>query len=102
MKRLLLLSVLLFAATAGAEDAALRVVESCRARLDPRVDIGTERVARRCPELIPALEKAPWRDLLPSTLGQRNEEISADSLRALAELVRHASDPGQRRAAPDQ
>jgi hypothetical protein len=102
VKRLLLLSVLLFAATAGAEDAALRVVESCRARLDPRVDIGTERVARRCPELIPALEKAPWRDLLPSTLGQRNEEISADSLRALAELVRHASDPGQRRAAPDQ
>ena len=102
MKRLLLLSGLWFAAAAGAEDAALRVVESCSARLDPRVDIGTERVARRCPELIPALEKAPWRDLLPSTLGNRNEEISADSLRALAELVRHAGDPGERRVAPDQ
>lgn len=102
MKRLWLLAVLSWAAAAGAEDAALRVVESCRARLDPRVDIGTERVARRCPDLLPALERAPWRELLPSTLRDRNEEISADSLRALSELVRHATDPGQRRAAPDQ
>jgi len=102
VKRLWLLPALLLAAAAGAEDAALLVVESCRARLDPRVDIGTERVVRRCPELIPALEKAPWRDLLPSTLGERKEEISADSLRALAELVRRAGDPGERRIAPDQ
>ena len=103
MKRLWLLPALLLAAAAGAEDAALRVVESCRARLDPRVDIGTARIARRCPELLPALEKAPWRDLLPSTLGERNEEISANSLRALAELVRHAAaDTGDRRTAPDQ
>ena len=102
MKRLWLLPALWIAAAAGAEDAALRVVESCRARLDPRIDIGTARVARRCPELLPALETAPWRDLLPSTLGERNEEISADSLRALAELVRHAADPGERRAAPDE
>ena len=101
MKRLWLLSALLLAATAGAEDAALRAVESCRARLDPRVDVGTERVARRCPELFAALEKAPWRELLPSTLGERSEEISADSLRALAELVRHAADAGERRDAPD-
>lgn len=102
MKRLCLLAVLSWAVAAGAEDAALRVVESCRARLNPRVDIGTERVARRCPDLLPALERAPWRELLPSTLGERNEELSADSLRALSELVRHAADPGQRRAAPDQ
>ena len=37
---------------AGAEDAALRAVDACRARLDPRVDIGIERVERRCPELL--------------------------------------------------
>jgi hypothetical protein len=102
VKRWLLSAGLLVAAVAGAQDAALQVVESCRARLDPRVDIGTERVTRRCPELIPALERAPWRELLPSTLRERNEEISADSLGALVELVRRAGDPGERRAGPDQ
>ena len=79
---------LCLAAQAGAEDAALRVLDECRARLDPRTDIGIERVQRRCPELLPALENAPWRGLLPSTLGQRREEISAQSLRTLADLVR--------------
>jgi hypothetical protein len=101
MKRLFLLLGFLLAHEAGAEDAALRAVDACRARLDPRVDIGIERVERRCPELLAALEKAPWRDLLPSTLGARREEISAESLRALADLVRRASGEGARRAAPD-
>ena len=101
MKRLFLLIGILFAQAAGAEDAALRAVDACRARLDPRADIGIERVERRCPDLIPALQKAPWRDLLPSTLGARHEEISAASLRALADLVRRAGGEGALRPAPD-
>ena len=87
---------------AVADDAALRTVEACRARLDPRSDIGMERIKRRCPELLPALEKAPWRDLLPSTLGQRREEISAESLRRLVELVTRASDTEAKHVAPDR
>lgn len=102
MRRLAILVCLAAAAAAHADDAALRAVESCRARLDARVDIGIERVRKRCPELLPALEKAPWRDLLPATLGERREEISAESLRALAQLVRHASDAGANRAAPSR
>jgi hypothetical protein len=94
--------LLCLAASAYADDAALRAVDACRARLDARVDIGFERVRRRCPDLMPALEKAPWRALLPATLGERREEISAESLRALAQLVRHASDPGTTRAAPER
>ncbi len=74
----------------GADDAALRAVEECRARLDPRLDIGVERVQRRCPELLPALQRAQWRDLLPASFGTRREDISAESLGALAELVRRA------------
>ena len=101
MKRLLWLFGLCLAAQAGAEDAALRTLDDCRARLDPRTDIGIERVQRRCPELLPALEKAPWRELLPSTLGQRREEISAESLRTLADLVRRASLEAQQRKPPD-
>ncbi len=93
--------VLCLAARAGAEDAALRALDECRARLDPRTDIGIERVQRRCPELLPALENAPWRGLLPSTLGQRREEISAQSLRTLADLVRRAAVEAGQRKAPD-
>jgi hypothetical protein len=93
---------LCLAAPACADDNALQVLDNCRARLDPRVDVGIERIRRRCPELLPALEKAPWRELLPSTLGERREEISAQSLRALSELVRHAGDATPQRAAPSR
>jgi hypothetical protein len=88
------------AAFAG-DDAALRAVDACRARLDPRADIGIERIQRRCPELLPALDRAPWRELLPHTMRERREELSADSLRALAELVRRSAVQEERRAAPD-
>jgi hypothetical protein len=73
---------------AAADDPALRVIETCRAKLDARSDLGLERVQRRCPELLPALDRAPWRGLLPKTL--RQEDISADSLRAMSELIRQA------------
>jgi len=102
VKRLVMLLGLCCAAGAHADDAALRAVETCRAKLDARVDVGIERVRRRCPDLLPALEKAPWRELLPATLGERREEISAQSLRALAQLVRHAADPGAQRDAPER
>jgi hypothetical protein len=89
-------------AVAVAEDGALRAIDACRARLDPRVDVGIERVQRRCPELLPALDKSPWRDLLPHTLRERREEISAESLRALGELLRQAISETPARTAPRQ
>jgi len=100
--RWLLMGMLLAApALAPAEDAALRAIEDCRARLDARSDLGIERIRQRCPGLLPALQQAPWRQLLPASLGERREDVSADSLRALAELVTQAADAGTRRAAPD-
>jgi hypothetical protein len=101
MRYWLILSGLCWAGVALAQDPALRVIEECRARLDSSADLGIERVSRRCPELMPALEKAPWRDLLPSTFGQRKEEISAQSLRVLSELLRHTADTGARHVTPD-
>jgi hypothetical protein len=97
-----LLAMVLAGAVFAADDAALRVVEACRARLDLRNDIGIERIQRRCPELMPALNGAPWRQLLPQTLRERREEITAESLRALVELVRHAGDSVALRDAPDR
>ena len=76
----------------AADDAALRTVEVCRARLDPRNDIGIERIQKRCPELLPALESAPWHALLPQEMRERREEISAASLGAMVELVRKANE----------
>jgi hypothetical protein len=98
--RRLALSLLLLAGNAVAQDAALRTLDACRARLDPRLDVGIERVQWRCPELLPALQRAPWKGLLPTALGQRREEISAQSLGALSDLIRHAQDPGTNRPPP--
>ncbi|HEU5136631.1 MAG TPA: DUF4129 domain-containing protein [Steroidobacteraceae bacterium] len=86
----------------AADDPALRVVEACRARLDARVDIGIERIQKRCPDLLPALASAPWRDLLPPTLRERREEITAGSLRALEDLIRQSGEGATPRPAPDR
>jgi len=102
MNRWWCLAGLALAGVAAADDAALRVVDACRARLDPRTDVGMARIAKRCPELMSALATAPWRDLLPHSMVERREEISAESLRALAELVRHANDAAPPRVAPQR
>jgi hypothetical protein len=90
----------------AAEDPALAILDACRARLDARVDVGLERIGRRCPELLPALQKAPWRNLLPRDMqeggaGDRRDDISADSLRELAQLVRESGAAKAARPAPD-
>ncbi|MEO8064728.1 MAG: DUF4129 domain-containing protein [Pseudomonadota bacterium] len=100
--RWLLLLGLIAASFAAADDAALRAIDTCRARLDQSFDVGIERVQRRCPELLPALDNSPWRELLPHTLRERREEISAESLRVMAELLRQANSESPARAAPRQ
>ena len=103
MKRWLWMSGLLLVSGAfAADDAALRIVQACRARLDPAIDVGLERIQKRCPELLPALASAPWRELLPQTLRERRDAISAESLRALAELVRQSGSGATLRDAPSR
>lgn len=75
----------------AANDPALATLEACRARLDERSDVGLERIARRCPELLPALQSAPWGNMLPKDMRERRDEISAESLRELGELVREVN-----------
>jgi hypothetical protein len=93
-----LLGLIAAGPASSADDAALRTVEACRARLDARVDVGIERIQKRCPELLPALANAPWRDLLPRKMRERREEITAESLQALAELVRQSGGASRREA----
>jgi hypothetical protein len=101
MKRWIgLLGLIVSGVALAADDAALRTVEACRARLDARADIGIERIQKRCPELLPALASAPWRDLLPPKLRERREQITAESLQALSELVRQSREGAAGRDAP--
>jgi hypothetical protein len=94
--------LLLVSSSLAADDAALRAVESCRARLNPSTDVGIERIQKRCPELLPALANAPWRGLLPQSMRDRRDEISAESLRALVELVRESGGDATLRDAPSR
>ena len=109
MRRWLACLVMLPLGSLAKDDPALVALDACRARLDVRKDIGLERISRRCPELLPALSAAPWKDLLPLEMSgrtnkegavDRREEISAEGLRELAQLVRGASQETTR-PAPD-
>lgn len=88
-------------AALGADDAALRALDACRARLDARTDIGFERIDQRCPGLLAEMQRAPWSGLLPPGLAQRRDDISAESLRELAELVRATQAAAPAGRAPD-
>lgn len=71
---------------AAAEDA-VAVIDACLARLDPDVDVGFGRLARRCPDLAPRLEASGWAAWLPAGWKEPNNDLSAGSLVELRTLV---------------
>jgi hypothetical protein len=91
-------AALLAQSALAADDPALAVLDACRAKLDARSDVGMERIEKRCPELMPALQSAPWSNLLPSGMRERRDEVSAESLRELGVLVRGANRAATRAA----
>jgi hypothetical protein len=101
-----MVALFLTQAALAAEDPALAALDACRAKLDARSDVGMERIEKRCPDLMPALLGAPWSNLLPNGMRDRRDEVSAESLRALGELVRSANRaalrpaPGKENLAP--
>jgi hypothetical protein len=101
VKALFLALALLLAGQTLAADAALTALDHCRARLDPRVDVGLERIERKCPDLIKTLEAAPWAGLLPKGMRDRKDDVSAESLRQLGILVRRSNESARAREAPD-
>lgn len=101
MKFLVLcLAILAPAMALAADDPALVVVEACSSKLDPGRDVGLDRIEKRCPDLLSAIDQAPWRNLLPGDLRARRDELSAQGLRELAELVRSANREVAAREAP--
>lgn len=100
MKMLLRVMLVLPLVASAADDPALAAVEACRARLQPARDVSLEAIEKRCPDLLATLESASWRGLLPRDLRRRGDELSAEGLRAMVELVRQAQLDSPDRATP--
>ena len=92
MKMRILAALLLLAAPAAAPHAAeapdpVAVIDACIAKLDAQLDVGYERIARRCPDLAPALERSGWAAWLPQGWKESRNDLSAGSLQELQALV---------------
>jgi hypothetical protein len=77
-------------APATAADAPAALLERCVPRLDAARDVGVLRILRRCPELERAWRLNPAAFGLPRDWREVGGELSADSLRELAQLLRAA------------
>jgi hypothetical protein len=83
--------------TAGG--AAVPDIDACVSRLDPQLDIGYDRIAARCPELMRQLEGGAWAPWLPRGWKEPGNDLSAGSLREFRELVARESSASDRTAA---
>jgi hypothetical protein len=72
---------------ATATSGAMPNVDSCVARLDPQLDIGYDRIAARCPDLMKQLETGAWAPWLPRGWKEPGNDLSAGSLKEFRELV---------------
>ncbi len=93
--------VCLVGAARGATPPELPNIDSCLGRLDPELDIGYERIAARCPELIRQLERGSWVPWLPQGWKEPGNDLSAGSLREFRELVIREETSGAAGRAPD-
>jgi Domain of unknown function (DUF4129) len=96
-------------ATAAAPQAAAEVqvlsqlpdIESCVRRLDPELDIGYDRIAARCPELMKQLDQGAWAPWLPRGWKEPGNDLSAGGLREFRALVDREDAAGASPRAPD-
>jgi hypothetical protein len=91
MKRLAFAALLLLAASAAgaqtADERAFATIDACIGRLDPLSDIGFEKIAARCPDLAPTLERTGWAAWLPEGWKDSRNDLSPGSLTELRTLV---------------
>jgi hypothetical protein len=90
-----LLALLFVAAGAPAAEGrdALGALDACIGELDRGVDIGYARIAARCPELTPSLLASPWAAWLPADWNRPDNQLSAQGLSELRDLLARESAP---------
>lgn len=89
----LLAGTMSLGAPVGAATDPATQLEACAARLDPARDVGVARITSRCPELRRAWQQQSGAFGLPRNWRDVGSELSADSLRELARLLRDARSP---------
>jgi hypothetical protein len=89
--------------TAVAEGAAVSMpnIDTCVGRLDQQLDIGYDRIAARCPELMHQLEGGAWAPWLPRGWKESGNDLSAGSLREFRQSVDRESGVSGSSAGPD-
>jgi hypothetical protein len=87
------------AAVAAAPDVPN--IDGCLGRLDPELDIGYDRIAARCPELVKQLEQGDWAPWLPRGWKDPGNDLSAGSLREFRDLVIREDATGVTGRGPD-
>src|SRR5262249_22447661 len=60
---------------------AIPNIDACVARLDPQLDIGYDRIAARCPDLMRQLETGAWAPWLPRGWKEPGNDLSVGSLK---------------------
>jgi hypothetical protein len=78
---------LLGVAAQGAVAQSLPNVGACISRLDAQVDIGYDRIAARCPDLVRQIEQGSWSAWLPRGWKEPGNDLSAGGLKELRELA---------------
>ncbi len=76
-------------------------IDACASRLDPQLDIGYDRIAARCPELVRQLEQGEWAPWLPRGWKESGNDLSAGGLKELQDLVNREGAARISRPAPD-
>jgi hypothetical protein len=98
VKRWVLALLLLAAGAAAAQTRdALGALDACIGELDRGVDIGYARIAARCPELTPSLLASPWAAWLPADWNKPDNQLSAQGLSELRDLLARESAPAAAR-----
>lgn len=76
-----------YAAAQPPPQPLLKAIPECRARLDPLVDIGFERISARCPDLARQLQQSRFSAWLPTGWRDTGNNLSSGSLEELSVLV---------------
>ncbi len=94
MSRWLLALLLVATGAARAETRdAFSVLDACVAQLDRGLDIGYAHISARCPDLAPSLLESSWATWLPADWNKPDNQLSAQGLSQLRELLTRESMP---------
>jgi hypothetical protein len=89
------------AADAVVDARALNEVKRCARSLDPILDFGLERIAKKCPTMLKSIGAASWSNLLPPNWQDSGDALTRDGLIALTLLIEERATAAPQGRTPD-